>query len=223
VYNMPVLLKRRQVLEEFGFVERVGPDRFLALSREGLLASEVNEGHPFLMTDLFLSQSRTQTLSCVEFLIVLSLFIGDSKRDNDSPSPDKLNVTKEVRDELWRLEHVAKQCVALEQKAGITYDARFWELSTEWIEPIADWLGASPTKPVRDWVGEMSLSEIAARHGLFEGNIQRALMKLASLVEEFTAMAILSEDVHLVGELDGASQLILRDIVVAESLYLRIK
>jgi hypothetical protein len=47
-------------------------------------------------------------------------------------------------------------------------------------------------------------------------------MSLASLVEEMQALATLSSSVEILRLLEPARELILRDIVVAESLYLRL-
>jgi hypothetical protein len=47
-------------------------------------------------------------------------------------------------------------------------------------------------------------------------------MKLMGLVEEFRAMATLRSDIGWLGLLEGAQIVVLRDVVVAESLYLRI-
>jgi hypothetical protein len=57
---------------------------------------------------------------------------------------------------------------------------------------------------------------------MHEGNIQKALMKLASLLEECQAMATLLKNVELLKVLEDGRQLIVRDLILAESLYLRI-
>ena len=57
---------------------------------------------------------------------------------------------------------------------------------------------------------------------MFEGNIQRALMKLMGLVEEFRSLCELSGEVAWLRTLEGAQEMILRGVVVAESLYLRL-
>jgi len=41
-------------------------------------------------------------------------------------------------------------------------------------------------------------------------------------VEEFRALATLSNNIEMLALLEGAQQIVLRDVVVAESLYLRI-
>jgi len=45
---------------------------------------------------------------------------------------------------------------------------------------------------------------------------------LSGVLEEFQAMASLAGEVKMLELLEGARQLVLRDIVLAESLYLRI-
>jgi superfamily II RNA helicase len=93
----------------------------------------------------------------------------------------------------------------------VPYDEKFWGMSLEWVEPIAEWLE-----------GEVILPELAAKYELFEGNLMKALMKLSGVLEELQAMASLAGEVKMLELLEGARQLVLRDIVLAESLYLRI-
>ena len=101
--------------------------------------------------------------------------------------------------------------MALEQRLGVLSDPAYWSLSTEFLEPVADWL--STDEP---------LAVVAAKHGLFEGNFLKALMKLASLVEEFQSLATLAGEPRILSLLETARPRILRGVVVAESLYLRL-
>jgi superfamily II RNA helicase len=205
--NIPTVLARRRLMEEFGYVDG-------GLTYMGRLASEVNEGHPFLMAELFTNQTTTLSpLSAKELLIVLSLFIGEGRDENlfTSHSLSYLNVSKGICDVLSRLDDARLDVLRLEKKYGIAYDPKFWDLSTEWLEPISDWVNS-----------DESVAQIAARHELFEGNVQKALMKLNGLLEEFQAMATMSENVEWLAKLEEARPLVLRDIVLSESLYLRI-
>ena len=122
-----------------------------------------------------------------------------------------MTVSKGVMDVLYRLYDTKVDIVNLEKKYGIEYDPKFWDLSYEWIAPISDWLNS-----------DESVAQIAARHDLFEGNVQKALMKLSGLLEEFQAMATMSGNVEWLANLAEARPLVLRDIVLSESLYLRI-
>ena len=204
--NIPTVLARRRLMEEFGYVDG-------GLTYIGRLASEVNEGHPFLMAELFSNQTTTLSpLSAKELLVVLALFIGEGREENlfTSHSISYLNVSKGISDVLARLDDVRKDVINLEGKHRIPYDPKFWDLSTEWLEPISDWVNS-----------DESVAQIAARHEMFEGNVQKAVMKLSGLLDEFQAMATMSENVEWLMKLEEARPLVLRDIVLSESLYLR--
>ena len=203
VCNIPIVQARRLLLEECGFVTSGAS---LQLTPLGRLCSEVNEGHPFLMTELYEHQANTLSpLSATDLLTVLALFIGDK---GGKPS---LSVSKEVDEVLDHLNRHVKKLIAMEERHRIPYDTKLWELSTDWIDPIAEWLE-----------GEVSVAELAAKYELFEGNVQKALMKLGALLEEFQAMATISGNVELLKKLEDCRPLVLRDLILAESLYLRI-
>lgn len=210
--DIPSLQSRIRVLEECGYVASDG-----ALTREGQLASEVHEGHPFLSVELFrdcCKRARCATLDLPTLLTALALFAGEGGRQGDERNKpvSALIVTPEVRELLEGLEDSAAKICRLEDAAGVVDSGNFWALSTEWVEPIAEWVGTEST----------SLPALAAVHGLFEGNVVKALLKLQALVEEFQAMAQLTAEVELLAVLEAAREFTLRDVIVAESLYLRI-
>jgi len=229
--NIPSVHARRHLMEEYGYVENVGTDasashashashadadadadadakeKGLQLTYLGRLASEVNEGHPFLMAELFVNQTNTLSpLSTKELLIVLALFIGEGRDETlfTESSISYMTVSKGIMDVLYRLYDTKVDIVNLEKKYGIEYDPKFWDLSYEWIAPISDWLNS-----------DESVAQIAARHDLFEGNVQKALMKLSGLLEEFQAMATMSGNVEWLANLAEARPLVLRDIVLS--------
>jgi superfamily II RNA helicase len=99
----------------------------------------------------------------------------------------------------------------IERRAGLIPSAEFWTVNEEWVEPMEQWIA-----------GEHTIASLASTFDIHEGNIQKALMKLASLLEEFQAMATLLKNVELLKVLEGGRALIVRDLILAESLYLRI-
>lgn len=224
----PILHARLAVLSEFGFVktspEGSDPHRtpLVSLTPLGQMASEVNEGHPFLMTEFFVRvqsqfESHQQTaetsapFSLTQLLTILAIFLGERKDEETSIPVSQLDVDDCVRGEMEEIMKRSKEGLAAEKRAGLVEDADFWELSTEWVEPLAEWLK-----------GEKPLTAIAAQFQVFEGNLQKALMSLAGLVEEFQALATLAASLELLRVFEEARALVLRDLVVAESLYLRL-
>jgi superfamily II RNA helicase len=213
--TVPQIQMRQQVLAEYGYV-----DEAFRASAKGLLASEVNEGHPFLMTELFLRlEGKSAPWLLSDLLTILAVFLGEGRTRSDdvdhNKHPSDLGVGPAVRDELLRILGDARAGHAREEAMGLPDDLDYWTVSTEWVEAVAYWLGPEGTaKPI--------LPSVAAEFGVFEGNLQKALMKLMGLVEEFRALATLSNDVGWLEKLEGAQAIVLRDVVVAESLYLRI-
>ena len=204
--EVPQVRLRQRVLSEYEYV-----DSAFQVTPKGNLASEVNEGHPFLTTELFLRmEGKAAAWSLTELLTILAIFLGDSPNEEAVPISE-LSVKGSVRAELARIADDAHLGYERERAHGLPDDLAFWTLTTEWVEPVAAWVG-----------GETLLPVVAAEFGIFEGNLQRALMKLMGLVEEFRAMATLRADIGWLGLLEGAQMVVLRDVVVAESLYLRI-
>ena len=202
--TVPSLLRRQQVLAEYGYVDEHG-----ALTELGLLASEVNEGHPFLITELYLRfRNNSESWELKQLLVILAMFLGERKNRDDMPKhPMELDIDEKVRDELIRINKDAE--VGFKRDGGL--DPEYWNLDTEWVEPISYWIQDNEL-----------LAIVAARFEVFEGNMQRALMKLMGLVDEFKAIATLTNDIGWLSKLEGAQAIVLRDVVVAESLYLRI-
>lgn len=202
---------RLRVLSECGYVESGGEKEAGSLTPLGRLASEVNEGHPFLMAELF-GRMRVAVPTVENLLCILATFVGESSRNDEvAKSPDQLKVSKEVCAELWRLDADARRLMAIEERVGLPVDPEFWALSTEFIEPVAEWIAT-----------DEPLAVVAARYEMFEGNFQKGLLKLASLVEEFQSLATLAGEPQILAVLDAARPRILRGVVVAESLYLRL-
>jgi hypothetical protein len=234
--TVPQIHLRNLFLEECGYVgeafqvENVQPKAFQAkpeaeasqtkpetksfhLTSKGVLASEVNEGHPFLMTELYLRLSSSPlSFRAEELLIILAVFLGEQGKDDEkNKHPQDLEIPQPLRNEIVRIGEDAQSFYKRELAFGLPDDLKFWTLSTEWVEPVAMWVTDEPLLP-----------SVAAEFGIFEGNLQKALMKLMGLVEEFRALATLSNNIEMLAVLEGAQQIVLRDVVVAESLYLRI-
>jgi hypothetical protein len=87
----------------------------------------------------------------------------------------------------------------------------FWDLNEEWVEPMQAWL-----------TGEYSIAQIAHTFQLFEGAVQKAILKLAALLEELQSLATLHASVDLLRFLEEGRNLVIQDTMLAESLYLRI-
>ena len=106
------------------------------------------------------------------------------------------------------MDNQARLCQRTEDVYGVLSPPHFWDLSALWVGVAARWLAG------------YGLTEIAKEFELFEGNVQRGLLRVANLLEEWGAVATLRQDLATLEKL--ASLKFLRNEVIVDSLYLRL-
>ena len=199
-----------QFLHDTGFVTT---PHALELTREsltlkGILATEVNEGHALLMTELYVL-NRLHTLSGNEIVTILACF--QEQKENEHATPiHELHVSAEVQDALQYIESMSTYYQKKEQSFGLEGVRHYWNVSTQWVEPIQRWME-----------GEHA-SVICAEYDIFEGNFIRIIMKMANMVDEWLSMAVYCQHVEQVEKITEVRTRIIRDMVVSDSLYLRL-
>jgi hypothetical protein len=168
------------------------------------MASETNEGHCILMP-LLAASGKTAALSGEDIACVLAYFL---REGNDESTLNSADLSEEVSDVLTWIEKQARACQATEDKFGVFSPSGFWNLSPLWVCVVSRWLDNTP------------LTLIAAEFGMFEGNVQRGLLRVANLLEEWGALATLRQDLATLEKLSGLR--FLRNEVIVDSLYLRL-
>jgi superfamily II RNA helicase len=84
-----------------------------------------------------------------------------------------------------------------------------WNIGFYWIDVAIRWLSGD------------NAYQICTDYGMYEGNFIRGMLKLANIADEWIAMATESEDIAILDLLRDVRSLIVRGIVVPDSLYLR--
>jgi superfamily II RNA helicase len=164
------------------------------LTTKGLIASEIHEGHPLLMTELYdrkileLKDGNTivETLSC---------FLEEPQTEEGIPRTPIID----------SLRVVAK---FMENDSYEGDPPEYWKLTDYWVDVVHDWLNGD------DYVCE--------KYGIEHGNFVRAMLKLANIVREWVNIATLKQDTEMVEKLIGMEQKLIRGFVVPDSLYLRL-
>jgi superfamily II RNA helicase len=187
-------------LVEWGFLERAD------LTSLGVTATETNEGHMILMP-LLATSGRTSDLTAEEIACVLSAFLQEGAKE-DQPSLTATGLRNEAISVLEWLGDQARICQRFEDSQNIHSPSDFWSLSSLWVCITNRWLAGD------------GLTQIASVFGLFEGNVQRGLLRIANLLEEWGAIATLRKDLATLEKLAGLR--FLRNEIIVDSLYLRL-
>jgi superfamily II RNA helicase len=73
-----------------------------------------------------------------------------------------------------------------------------------------------------EWMNQGDLGELCQRYEIDAGNAVRAILKLANIVEEWTILATMCTDLPMLETMKGVKEVLVRGIVVPDSLYLRL-
>jgi superfamily II RNA helicase len=193
-------------LKEWGFLD--GSNEITDLGR---CATEVNEGHLILMP--FLAASGVMYhVPAVEIPCVLAAFLreGGGKEEEEAATfgSQSNGLAPETVAALHWCEKAAGDAVNVERTNKAIGPNGFWNLSRHWVSIVAAWTSG------------LGVSEIARDFGIFEGNVQRGLLRVANLLEEWAAIATLRSDLVTLEKLNSLN--FLRSEIVVDSLYLRL-
>lgn len=181
-------------LESWGFLD----------SDLGTWATEFNEGH-VILGPLLADSEKLTSLTAQEVVCVLAAFLQEKGVD---ASIYDAGLSASAIDALTWLGDTATSCNITEDRAGVHSPHGFWRLSALWVCIMSRWFAGS------------TLSEIARDYDMFEGNIQRAILRIVNIVDEWKAVAGLRRDLAMLEKLNGLS--IVRDELIVDSLYLRL-
>jgi superfamily II RNA helicase len=174
------------------------------LGLKGLLATEVNEGHPLLMTELYVEESLHH-LTGDELVAVLSCF--QEKKEEEQPV--ELSVPANVTRALDHIVGMANHFEDIERQVGAPVEG-YWSVSRSMVEPMWRWMQ-----------GEHA-SVICKEYDLFEGNLIRSVMKVANMLDEWLSMATYCQHTEQIQKITETRSKILHGIAVGDSLYLRL-
>jgi superfamily II RNA helicase len=173
-----------------------------ALTTLGLCATESAESHLILMP-LLAASGLCADLTANEVACVLAFFLQEG---GDERTVDETGVSAAAKDVLYWLEDQADACLEIEDGHRVHSPVGFWRLNPLWVSVVDASLSGA------------SLSTIAASHDLFEGNIQRALLRVANILEEWSAIATIRGDLSMLEKMRGLRLL----DETTDSLYLRL-
>jgi ATP-dependent RNA helicase DOB1 len=180
------------------------------LTLRGTLATEINEGHPLLMTELFLSKAA-HGLTGPELAALLSVFLEDFDKDA-AHSLATINISKEIKDIMRLINADAKRLSDVEYELEASKSEDDWNLSLQWAELVYRWLTEEG----------VHIATLCQDYGTFEGNLVRGFLKLTNLLDEWSSLATFCENADQLEKITTTKALLVRGLVQPTSLYLRL-
>ncbi len=170
------------------------------LTHLGVLGTEINEANPILIAILY-DSGLLKDRTAEEVVAVLATFVLDA-------IPEESNTEYPCQDIARHVESWCEKGRHLDSLHRVFSPPTFWDTHPFWGAIVARWLaGADAGVVVREF-------------GIFEGNLMRTLLKVANLLQEWTAMATFCGDVEMLDKLKDIQ--VVRGVLTPESIYLRL-
>jgi superfamily II RNA helicase len=182
------IAKRETMLTITGFLYNDG------LTSKGILASEIHEAHPLLMSHAFYTKILHDKPTD-EIVKCLSVFLEDVRTED----------TIQKCEFHLQLDKYAREFSDTEI---LKSDPAYWNLTSYWYDAVDAWMKGD------DFICEQL--------GIEQGNFVRAMLKLSNIIDEWVNISTISQDVEMVEKMNDVKNLIVRSFVIPDSLYLRI-
>lgn len=198
-----------KILIENGYISIEEPSEIKKenLTKKGIVACHIHEGNPIIISEL-LELGLIDKLDCYQLIDFLSLFTEQSRNFIDFPLitsevPDWL---KQIRDEV---DHIKHQFISYFTKIGDQYDDS-WEIS--------------PNKYLifRDWSEGMPIEKLTEKYEIFAGNFMRDCIKLVNMAGELEQVAKIYGKKSLEVECSKIKDIILKERIELDSLYIKL-
>jgi len=199
--------RKIKVLEQAGFLKPIEDPKAHtkdSLTTVGVLATELNESDALLISQFYLT-ARAKELAPEELLCILAGCIMDGKMDNET-SLSEIKVPQVVKDGFYDLTDLWDNLRKMELAQNSAQSK--WNMSISWIGPMWDWINGD------------AVATICQTYGIYEGNLIRSVLKLQNMLDEWRSMAAYCEHTDTMDKFRDAHQLLVREAVIQDSLYL---
>ena len=203
--DLPTLLHEDIVrvadfLCERGYLMRDEADGGLELTVKGVFANHINQCHEMLLTEPLFAKNVGSQKDPKTLCAWLATFIDDSACSAEAlpvaPYTDLGKGDVEAGEVLFDAMN----------KAGI--DAGEFTMSLRYVDPVWEWTEGA------------HVQTLCQTYGLFEGNLVRSLMRLVSLLDELKSAFESIQWIEWMVAVEAAKALVVRDVLMTESLYL---
>ena len=175
----------------------------LLLNVKGIIAKNINECNEILFTELLVNK-YLHNLKPAEIVAVLAVFI----EDNEEMYLNDLDIPDNIRNTIIKIQNLSKTYSLKENSYDLNIKSQ-WDLYYGFVEPSYMWASG------------VTIYEIYNRSYLHDGNFIRNIIRIDNLIENMKLICDIIQDYELLHKIQNIHELIIRDQVTTESLYIK--
>lgn len=187
------------ILQQFNFLSDTNN-----ITQKGIIASEINECNPLLLTEMIESDIFSD-LTSVEIVGILSLFIDPENKDNDVLTYDG---TQMFKNKINKINEIIKMYTDAEKNIGIQNYEQIWNISYEFVDTAMSWTRNDPFDITMKHIGD-----------IYMGQFIRNMIKINNIATDMIHLCELAGKIDLIPILAEINGKIMRDFVSVNSLY----
>ena len=173
--------------------------------KKGLIAAEISECNEIVLTEMLIN-GTLETLTQAEIIALMAAFI--EEKSNCEATLSSLSITSNLRQALEAMNYCAVDFGDYEAELRIDIGSD-WNLYLSFVEPTYAWATGQ------------SIYEITHKFdGVYEGTFIRNILRIHNMLENIKNICQTIDNATMLKKLENIEDLLLRDQVTTESLYI---
>jgi antiviral helicase SKI2 len=177
----------------------------IKLDLKGIIASQISECNEIMLTEIITNKFFLE-LNQAEIVAVLSAFI--EEKSNKITQISELNVTDLTKQVLADISYIADDFGSYEYNSGIDIESD-WQLYLSFIGPAYDWAKGKSIFDIYNTYPDV-----------YEGTFIRNILRIYNMIENIKGIAEMCNQPEIIKKLEGIEEILVREQVTTESLYI---
>ena len=201
-----------KIMIDLGYVVDNGNNDIL--TAKGIIASQINNCNPLILTEI-ITEGYLTDLTPQEVFSVLSIFSNNSRsHDIEYTGTNTFEGTDDIHSKLSKLDKFIFKCRTIEDTILPNVNLQTdWDITYKYVDISYKWANGEDVSTIIQLVNEMQ------EH---EGNFAKNMLKIYNICKDITSICELIGKIELLPVLEQIDELVLRDIVNINSIYLGI-
>lgn len=196
------LKKNVEFLGENGFIDQ----QQNKITLKGIYATETSEANEILLSELVYG-NLLDGLDGPEVVAILSLFIHEGNGEENQSLPNHIDYDKKVVDLIYYIQDIANYYSGKEEQYEIYSDC-CWKLNY------------NMTQIAYLWAKGETIHQVYKFMEIYEGNFIRSMIQINNLVQSLMNICEMIGNHSLYKKLEPIENILIRDIVTLDSLYI---
>ena len=208
--------KLLNILCDMKFVSKDNSEYSITLM--GTIAAQINECNPLILAKLILydkdceddSDNMLYGLSACELVSLFSMFVESSNHDNEI-SLTEIDGTNNIKNRITKVNNIINNLKQIESDHYLESDDNYWNITYDYIDPVLMWANGSSFSEV--------MQQYSAERMIGDGGFIKLMLKLSNIINDIKSLCIVVGNLKPLPELEKIEQLLIRNEVSKDSLY----